>query len=174
MDKNVVIAQVLYYMAVHDKTQPSHLLTPIYRRKLSERLKMYQLLLSWLKSNTSLEKDQTLFLLRYIEERQEVFPVVPTATVISLQNGDYAIGQEVAIKDEWNMLIAKMEGIILAIEKWLSSPWVLRNEKWIVGFLAFHNLPRPFMDCNQGLWRDLISPISSVAAMQAAQFYPIA
>ena len=175
MDKNVVIAQVLYYMAVHDKTQPSHLLTPRYRRELSERLKMYQSLLSWLKSNSSLEKGQTLSLLHYIENHSEIFPVIPTTTFVELQKDNYIIEQHVTMCDEWNTLISKMEEIIRVIGKWLSYPWALRNDKWIMGFLAFHNFPRPFLDCDHiGLWNGCISPISAAAAVQAAQFYPIA
>ena len=50
LDKRAVIAQVLYGMAVQDKTQPVHFLTPGCRRRLTARLEWYRTLLSWMVS----------------------------------------------------------------------------------------------------------------------------
>lgn len=171
MDKRMVIAQVLYLMAVHDKTQPMCLLSPKRKQELAERLAMYQTLLSWMTSDLPLAVEQTQCLIGYVERHREIFPRIASSVKHELLAYNDTIACQSVFKDEWNLLTAKMNELLCAVAQWLSRPTAIHNKRWIISFMAFHNLPRAFMnDDYQGLWNNMISPMRTIDALQAASY----
>ncbi len=59
MEKRVVIAQVLYYMAVHEKTQQQCFLSPRKKKALFSQLTWFETLVEWLRSEAPLSCAQT-------------------------------------------------------------------------------------------------------------------
>lgn len=76
-DRRAAIAQVLYCMAVQDKTQPVPFLTPGIRRQLAARLDQYRTILAWMTSPQPLTADQAQQLIRRAEDCRMICPLVP-------------------------------------------------------------------------------------------------
>ena len=81
-DRRAAIAQVLYCMAVQDKTQPVRFLTPGIRRQLAARLDQYRTILVWMTSPQPLTADQAQQLIRRAEDCRMICPpLTPSARI---------------------------------------------------------------------------------------------
>ncbi len=89
MEKREVIAQVLYYMAVHEKTQKRCFLYPKKKKALFSQLTWFETFIEWLPSETPLSYAQTQTLVGYILSHPDVFPAFDAETVEELNTKGY-------------------------------------------------------------------------------------
>lgn len=167
IEKQVAIAQTLYFMSVHDKTQGICFLFPKKKKILQERLTMYDRLINWLCSNHPLPPNEVNFLLDYINAHPSVFPPVADKQKSVLAEAGSQIDSRYCLENEGKQVIRRMREIITMQEYSLSHSSTITSRSWITSFHAFHNLPRAFFtNKDQGLWHISISPLSFVQALQ--------
>lgn len=175
MDKHMVIAQVLYRMAVYEKCQKRYILTPARRRTLRKKLDMFRMLTQWLASSEALSKEQTAMLIHYITEQSSVFPQrIDSQVMNNLMEMRFQIQCHREWENNWNAVIGKMLSLIDTTAAVLSRTSTWNNRAWISCFMAFHNFPRVFfLDGQEGLWSEPMHALDTDVALQMASFFHV-
>ena len=163
----MVLAQVLYRIAVKEKTQKRYLLLG-KRKALKLQLVWIRTLVEWLRSPEPLKPEQAKLLMIFILNHPEIFPVSDDQVVAALMDPHFQLCRQRAWKTEWTPVADKMFVILDRLEREISCPRALYNDVWIRSFMAFHNLPRVFWEDTGGLWEEPFPPIDAAYAIELA------
>lgn len=169
MDKQLVIAQLLYRMALFEKTQKRFLLTSRKKERLKKTLEMFSVLISMLKNEEPLTQDEIETLITYVVNHPEVFPILDSETMKKLKTMEIQIACYRVWLGDWDLVVTKMQELINYANTILSSFRNISNQKWIICFMAFHNLPRVFFSNDfQAIWHESIPSLDVKHAIQSA------
>ena len=172
LSKRFVLAQVLYHMALHDKTQKQIVVWGKKKQALIERLNMYHQIIGWLTSDEALQSKQCKELLEYIQNQSHSFPYVSNDILSEICALDYRIECDRALCGDEMKAIGKMVDLLQSLEPVLSRRTPCSNMTWIKTFMAFHNLPRVFFGSDlRGLWDEAISHLNLNSALESSSFF---
>lgn len=167
LEKQLVIAQTLYFMSVHDKTQNKYLLLPKRKKEMQKRLAMYEQLIDWLCSDQPLPLNEMELLLEYIHRHPHIFPPIEENIRKLLTETQQPIECRPGKSEELRRITLRMQELISCQKKQLARMTAINNHSWIICFHAFHNLPRFFFSQEyHGLWNISLSPLPSCLAIQ--------
>lgn len=166
-----MVAEVLYRMALHEKTQKVYFLLPHVRKKLENKLLMFRYLIECLQSSR-LSQSQYNKILRYIETHHKTFPKLNTNLLMNSYADEAPSKCSPDWNPEWTEIVKRMEEILQIAGELIKSGRCCGNKQWILCFMAFHNLPRVFFTHSKSeLWSDDLVPLDVASALQASQYY---
>ncbi len=166
----VMIAQILYYMSIHEKTQPRRILTPRLRSEYMKTLKIIRSLIIFMQSRQALSVEGGSALCACINSTNGIFPSLDAGHLKMLRELNCAPPSDEVWRDDWNMVFDAMIRIVNSTECNLSKLTTLTNRIWIKSFMAFHNLPRVFFLSDQiGLWSEPIPPVGIDFALESVK-----
>lgn len=172
LSKRFVLAQVLYYMALRDKTQKQTIVWGKKKQELFDRLTMYHQIVGWLSSDEALHTKQCKELLEYIQDQNHAFPRVNSDILSELCALNYQIECDRGLVDDEIKAIEKMVYLLHYPEHIISRKMPCSNITWIETFMAFHNLPRIFFGSELlGLWDEPILHVDLSFALEAASYF---